>query len=945
MKKSKPVKGCHVLHADIKGQRGIVIQTNCADDNSNEVQVDWGHGKKKEWISPDKLKSGLQLGMSVQDIPRSNVRKSLGQGEVLNSRTLGGREQVLVEFASTGQRHWLPYENLRVLQTLYHKLIKNNFGGAGNAENFRLRTLAHGLQQWNENTGALSKLEIDPLPHQIHLVHHILKSGNLNWLIADDVGLGKTIEVGMLLSALTQRRTFKRILLITPAGLVNNWKEELHYKFGLSDFRIYGTDFTINDPRDWKHYDQVIASMDMLKLDQHTHKIMQADEWDLIVFDEAHRLGRTRYGAKLEANDRYRLAFNLRKRTESILLLSATPHQGDHEKFRALLELIRPAWRKQIADMRLKPDFLREMVFRNNKSEVRDAEGKRIFAGKETNAIDVPRSIEEINFDQLLKVYLLQGYDADKNAQNNAKNNTKTAIGFVMTVYRKLAASSIAAIEQALSRRLQKLLTTNVTGMAMDTVAELEYNPFEGEWEESAASGDKREFFTGEVDQLKELIVKARELLKNDQKIRMFTDNIIHGILLSNPKEKVLIFSEYRGTQVYIAQALRDRYGDDVVELIHGGMNHIERQQAIARFEDSGQFLISTEAGGEGINLQRECHIMVNFDLPWNPMRLIQRVGRLYRYGQKKKVVVFNIHANQTLDAQIMNTMYLRIKNVVNDLSILGGEFKEGLEDEIIGQMVDMLDVESILRRAITSRVTDTEHELEKALNNAKEATASQKKLFESFASYNPNEAINELKLSTEHLQAFVAGMMQKMGIALIEKHHNGSTWDIRLPESVRNDLFMGTRQRCRITFDREIAVRRSDIQMMDFNSPLLTYLIETAKRYDFDGRVAALRDLSGIALSTAMLRWQNDQGIRMREEFMAALVKADGSVVANPPSFIEWLLRPAEDGAVQNLDKTMVDTLLESVDTTFESRLAELSNQDLHPENKERIGVGSGMG
>ncbi|PNU18607.1 helicase, partial [Geothermobacter hydrogeniphilus] len=274
--------------------------------------------------------------MDVVDVPFSRVRDSLGEGVTIDLRKIGSSEQVLVEFPETGRRHWLPYENLRHVRGVRHRFLTADTGSAGDVERFRLRNLAYALELWNENTGALSHLDIDPLPHQIHLVHHILASGNLNWLIADDVGLGKTIEVGMLLSALKQRKMLRRVLLVAPAGLTKQWQDELHHKFGMSDFRIYGEDFHVNEPHQWKLYDFVIGSIDRLKDGEHLASLLQADPWDLVVFDEAHRLSRRQYGMKLDASQRYRLAASLRKKTDSILLLSATPHQGMSDKFQAL---------------------------------------------------------------------------------------------------------------------------------------------------------------------------------------------------------------------------------------------------------------------------------------------------------------------------------------------------------------------------------------------------------------------------------------------------------------------------------------------------------------------------------------------------------------------------------------------------------------------------------
>ena len=352
-----------------------------------DLVVEWQSDRRVRRISLNHVRCGLKLGMTVQDVPHSRVRRSLGEGEIVELRQLGDREQALVDFPETGTRVWLPYENLKQIRGVNHAFLRPREPDAGDAERFRLRCLSYALDLWNENTGALSHLDIDPLPHQIHLVHQILASGNLNWLIADDVGLGKTIEVGMLLAALQQRGGFRRILIVTPAGLTRQWKDELHYKFAMSDFQIYGMDFQVNDARHWRLHNHVIGSVDRFKADEHKESLLGADPWDIVIFDEAHRLSRRQWGRKLDASDRFRLAAALRQRTDAMLLLSATPHQGMHDKFQAILELIRPELQDEIERLALNPEILREMVIRNRKADVTDAEGNFIFQGKTTRAL------------------------------------------------------------------------------------------------------------------------------------------------------------------------------------------------------------------------------------------------------------------------------------------------------------------------------------------------------------------------------------------------------------------------------------------------------------------------------------------------------------------------------------------------------------------------------
>lgn len=924
-----PAQGAWVTRLS-DGSGGVVREVRKNDTNA-ELYVEWFRTKETGWIDLKLTRSGIKIGMDVQDRPRSRIRKSMGEGVVIETRQIGGRDQALVEFYQSGQRIWLPSENLLPIKGVEHRFVLGQTGHRGSAERFRLRSLAYALEMWNQNTGSLSRLDIDPLPHQIHLVHHILASGNLNWLIADDVGLGKTIEVGMLLAALKQRGTFRRILLVTPAGLVRQWQEELHHKFGMSDFQIYGSDFNINQPRQWKMYEHVIGSIDRLKSDDHLGSLLEAGNWDLIVFDEAHRLSRRQWGSKYEAADRFKLAAALRKKTDAMLLLSGTPHQGMHDKFQALLELLRPEWKEQIRTLTLNPEIIRKMVIRNHKADVTDTEGNFIFQGKLTKAIQVPFGDEQDVFDKALQKYLREGYAAGKR-----QGKQGVAIGFAMNTYRKLAASSIAAISASLQRRVDKLRGEYQSQMALVSIDEADER-FVGEQEEMFEA-TREEFFEGEIAMVQDLLGKAAVVLNADEKLKAFIDGLVTLIHAKSLDEKVLIFTEYRSTQDYLRNTLMERFGQESVYLINGGQNYQERELAIAGFEEKGRFLISTEAGGEGLNLHRQCHMMVNYDLPWNPMRLVQRVGRLYRYGQKKKVVVFNMHAPQSFDAKIMNLMYERIGQVVADMSTLGEEFKAGLEDEILGELSDMLDVEQILEEATELGIERTQERIDDALKKARESVEIQRQLFEYAVGFNPDEVRNELIISSSHVRSFIEGMLKQLNIDVVAMTHASAIWDIKLPDELCQKL--GLKQRWRITIDRDLAVRRQDVQVMDFDSPLFNLFFDQAKSYDFAGICASLKGLDGQALITAMLRWQNDQGMRMRQEYTALLVDESGKTETNPESFSQWLLIAGKDGNSAG-DKDQAAILINAAKKAMDKRLGEVSNADLHPENRELINAG----
>lgn len=927
-----PVKNCWVKKVSRAGE-DIVGRVVDSVDRGDDiiVTVKWRNTGQISTESLSNLRSGLKLQMEVQDLPYSRVRTSLGEGVIQRLRTIGGRDQALVDFFQLGRQVWLPYENLRQIKGARHRFILGDTGPEDSAERFRLKSLAHALEMWNENTGSLSHLEIDPLPHQIHLVHHILASGHLNWLIADDVGLGKTIETGMLLAALKQRGHLKRVLLVTPAGLTKQWQEELNYKFKMGEFQIYGEDFIINEPRHWKMFDFVIASIDRLKNPENLEQVQQAGKWDMVIFDEAHRLSRRQYGMKLDASQRFQLAANLRRHTDALILLSATPHQGMQDKFQALLELLHPERKEEITTLALNPEIIGDMVFRNNKADVTDAEGNFLFKGKTTSSVPVHVSDEAKDFDKNLQDYLRKGYTAG--AALGFKGN---AIGFVMTVYRKLAASSVAAIYQALLNRKARLEGEMIKGFSSEEV-ESQDQRFVGEWEEQLVT-DAREFFEGELELLNELILEADALRDDDKKLKGFSNKVISQILASNPNEKVLIFTEYRTTQAYICQTLEDQYGEGSVELINGSIPHAKRREAIARFEEKVNFLVSTEAGGEGINLQRKCHIMVNYDLPWNPMRLVQRIGRLYRYSQKKRVVVFNLHSPETADEQVMNLMYTRIEQVVDDLAGVSTEYNEQLRDDILGELADLLDINQILEDATVAGITRTQERISDALERAKTSTEKQRELFEHAAGFDPNETRSSLRIDHEHGVAFVIGMFQLLGVEVVETTHDGRLFHIRLSESVQQELGI-ERSRYEVTLDRELVVNRPNTHMLDLDSFLMQYLVRKAKGYDFMGLSAVIQAPSfghGVLL-TSLLHWQNDQGGRMRQEYTAYWVKQNGDVRTNPDAFTNWLKTPALTGTL-SVDRNENQVLFKRAEIAADDRLRVVSNMNLHPENNQWV-------
>ena len=908
------------------------------------LKIHWMANGERSLLEPNRVRNGFNTDIFkhkilVEHIPSAITRDSLGLGFVVDCRTIGDRDQVLVEFQEDSTLRWMPFQNLRGLKDPESRFLQGLVEQDGHAERFRLKTLAHALENWNENTGALARFDIDPLPHQIHLVHHILASGNLNWLIADDVGLGKTIEAGLLLAALKQRGDYKRILLVTPAGLTRQWQEELHEKFGFSDFRIYGTDFTITEKHHWKLYDHVITSLDLIKNESHLSSILAADEWDLVIFDEAHRLSRRQYGLKYQSTDRFRLAQQLRMKTDNFIFLTATPHQGKHDQFVALLGLLRPELNEEFEMLHLEPDILKQMVYRNRKSDVTDADGNFIFHGKSTHAIKVAADQKEIEFDKSLQSYLLKGYKAahDMGTKGNA-------IGFVMTIFRKLNASSSAAIHRSLSRRKAKLEMHQDEPQSV--IRANEDIRFQGEWEEENMNEiieNNKEFFADEILLLDDLIHKAQMLVSDDKKLAMVMRIVRETILKDSPDKKLVVFTEYKTTQEHIRKALAAEFGEQKVVVIHGAQSLDEKLLAINRFNNEAQFLISTEAGGEGINLHKNCHIMVNYDLPWNPMRLVQRVGRLYRYGQKDKVVVFNLHSPELFDANIVENMYARLDTIVHEMSAVGAEFDSRFHEEVFGRMAEFVDVEQIIKDATENGISRTEDRIQEALERAVEARKIHEDLFESVQHYDPNESKGELVISLEHLKAFVFGMLRQMNCALVSQTHNDKVWEIAIPENLR-EVLLTKKEKVKITTTRELADKYKKIEMMDFESPLFNLMINMAKSHHFGGVSTITNNSPFQATITTSLRWQNEKGRIIREEFsVIATSKDNETIIVNDPAFSEWLLTPAADGTNTG-DRSERAMALIRCAGAADQRLGVVSNKELHPA-QQRIIAGAWNG
>ena len=933
-----PVLNCWIRE-NSSGELGRVVQHL----PSGDIRVEFGPDTPHRAIKVEDCSCGIRPGFIVQDSPLSASRRTLGVGTAIATRSIAGVEQVSVQFHATGQTRWIPFQRLARIMDPKLQYIRGEMRFRDSGERTALNLMAHALRTWNEATGALDRLDVDPLPHQITLVHRILSSGNTNWLIADDVGLGKTIEVGLLLGALERRQNLRRILIIVPSGLTRQWKDEMLAKFD-RQFRIYGRDFEVEQPGEWGLYERVIVSLDLAKprsIDDDGNDVstrfgmlLAAGKWDIVVFDEAHRLSRDDRG---RTTLRFRLARALRERCDSVVLLTGTPHQGDVGKFQNLLKLARPDLDESIDRLDEDPMVVAEIVLRNPKIDVVDAGGNFIFRGVLVRRTEIPNSPETIELERRLGGYLRRGYRAG----DTIGGRSGRAIGFVMTIYRKLASSSIWALFVAMTRKKQRLLgepPAKLEDFDLDAEDQAEIGEDDDNLAEANPGNAADVFFDDELEELDRVLAQARACLAADRKV-LELEKLIADLVIGQGK-KLLIFTEYRATQQYLRKRIEQELGQ-ASALIHGGMSVDEKQEAIEAFNADVPILISTEAGGEGLNLQRNCHVMVNYDLPWNPARLQQRIGRLYRYGQTEKVIVINVAAKDTIDNEILATVLERLEAVIRQMGPVSTEYDERHYSEVLGDLLDRMDINELLEEARTGGVERTSERVDEAIRKAQDAKKLQDDLLSNMSTLEGNSWQRLGAFTTADLAMFIkrsAGLCDAEVVSLDDPER----FDLRLPENLRGRFSeFGNRTLIEARTARAVTSRYANRTLLDFSSSFVRFLVESVTRSEFGGGFGVVPARGGDRLIAAMLvHFQNEQGDPRGVDLIAGARNSDGRTEVDNSA-----LRPLFDGyqpterAVAN-DPTARKQAVDAVFDRIEAHVASVSEAARHSNGLFPIGI-----
>ncbi|UPK39531.1 DEAD/DEAH box helicase [Bradyrhizobium sp. 186] len=934
-----PIENAWVCRGNNPAEIGFVKRVFATGDEPS-IEVDFGP-KGVARLKVGEWGCGLRAGFTVQDVPLSGVRETLGTGTVMKTRELATRHQALVQFHSTGQSLWLPFERLRRVMDPALRFRRSEPATNDSAERLALNVIAHLLKSWNEATGALDRLDVDPLPHQIGLVHRILNSGQTNWLIADDVGLGKTIEIGLLLAALERRQNIRRILVVVPSGLTRQWKEEMLIKFDRR-FLIYGIDFRVSDPREWGLYERVIVSLDLAKprnaqddgcdMDSTFGMFMAAGAWDIIIFDEAHRLSRDEQG---RSTLRFRLAQGLRERTDALVLLTGTPHQGDQGKFRNLLTLVRPDLGALIKNIDQTPDVVREIILRNRKIDAVDIDGNFLFHGLLVRRVEVETDEQFTILEARLRQYLSRGYGAG----DSIGGKEGRAVGFVMTIYRKLASSSVAALWIALRRRLDRLsLQPSAPDENQEAFDEDDQPETDDNLGQHGPLEKRQPFFEGEELMLRDLIARGEACMRTDKKGAALV-KIVREVV-QDQGQKLLIFTEFRSTQAYLLHQVEKLLGARPV-IIHGGMTVDEKREAVRSFEGDIPVLISTEAGGEGLNLHRRCHILVNFDLPWNPARLTQRMGRLYRYGQKERVVVINFHARDTIDNEIVSTVIDRVDTIVREMKSVGPEFDELYAAEVMGELLERVDISELLDEARNGHVERTKERIDAAVAEATKAKRLQDEILNQVD--RPDVSGSQLLggYTTANVASFVQRASVRFGIE-VEASSNLENFTLRLPPELRGTFHeFGNRTVIVATTRRRGWNPAGEVALIDFSGTFLKYLVTSVTAADFSGSYATFAEEANFPkfFAVFLARFQDDQGHHQGENLIVVQQEEDSIEVDG--KFLSRLFDgPLRDADPIKRDPTTKKAELDAARDRAELAMAKDVTQFRHPNDLVTLAV-----
>ncbi len=597
-----------------------------------------------------------------------------------------------------------------------------SYDGDGRLLRLGLKAHALGIAHEFDPYFGLSISRVDPLPHQLEAVYeHLLKLSTVRFLLADDAGAGKTIMAGLLVRELKLRGLAERILVVCPANLTFQWQRELREKFDEKFLVLKGGDirdqFGVNQ---WLEQPQVLTSLDLAKRNDILPGLRQV-HWDLVIVDEAHRMSWSPPAGKTA---RYALGELLRDRADHILLLTATPHKGDPQNFTRFLQLLdRDAYAdvksiREAMARRRAPFYLRRtkeaMVYFPERQSNGEWQARPVFTRR------IPRTVGFAIDDAELELYKeITRFvkRQSRKAADHGDDPRARAVGFLMALYQRRLASSTCAMRRSLENRARRLEEGLKRAQTMaqsappglpdpeeiEEMEEAERERLEALLDAVTLAGNAEQV-RAEIAELKQFAESARavEQAGNEAKLARLKDILLKEGFFDRPDQRLLLFTEFRDTLDYLMDRLT-AWGFRV-GCIHGGMKPGSRDEPNSRLHTEQQFregniqiLVATEAAGEGINLQC-CHILFNYDIPWNPNRLEQRMGRIHRYGQREDCLIFNFVATNTIEGRVLERLMTKLQ-----------EIRDALDDDavfnVVGEVLPAAQVERVLRDYYAGRL------------------------------------------------------------------------------------------------------------------------------------------------------------------------------------------------------------------------------------------------
>ncbi len=597
-----------------------------------------------------------------------------------------------------------------------------SYTGDGHLLRLGLQAYALGIAYEFDPYFGLSISRVDPLPHQLEAIYdHLLKLARVRFLLADDAGAGKTIMAGLLIRELKLRGLAERILIVCPANLAFQWQRELNEKFDERFHVIRGDairdQFGINQ---WIEHKQILTSLDLAKRTDILPGLKQV-HWDLVIVDEAHRMSAADAEHK---SQRYRLGELLRDTSDHLLLLTATPHKGIAENFSLFLQLLDQDAYADVRSIRAAMEQRRAPFYLRRTKEAmvyfpeRQADGKwvarKIFTKRIPHTADFKIDGDEDRLYRDVTAYVkAQSYKA----ATEEDDPRSRAVGFLMAMYQRRLASSTFALHRSLENRAKRLDEglRRAQELARQAPPEIP-DPEEFEEMEEAQRERLEEILEAvtlsqnpqqvrdEIAELKALAVQAQQVEDAgvEAKLSRLKDLLHEQGFFDHPDQRLLLFTEFKDTLDYLVARLKT-WGFRV-GFIHGSMKSGSRDEPGSRlyaeqqFKDGAiQVLVATEAAGEGINLQC-CHILFNYDIPWNPNRLEQRMGRIHRYGQTKDCLIFNFVATNTIEGRVLQKLLEKLQ-----------EIRDALDDDavfnVVGEILPAAHLERVLREYYAGRM------------------------------------------------------------------------------------------------------------------------------------------------------------------------------------------------------------------------------------------------